>query len=485
MPNNDDHQVTRPPRTPFTSLLFERRPTRPQQTLGLAGEITATRKTAAHNNFLGLSVNPFSVASGPASFALTTRTQRLFEDMVQALESHRGLLVLTGDVGTGKTTVVNQVRSWLRKESIPTAFIFNPLLDVSGFFNLVLAEFGIPVDPSGLRDPITRLHNWLEARYRECEPPVLIVDEAQGLSLAVLESIVIPLNWEVRQEKLLQIVLAGQPELNEKLNRPELRKLHQRIALRCSTAALTEEEIRSYVELRLRAAGSDGQPVFSLEALDSLYIYSQGIPRVLNLLCEHSLITACSQRIRPVPPEIVEEVARQFQFDGHRPIAPSTYSTCSSGSVLPVPGSTISLSSPNKYGDNEMILAELPTVVVTSDVTLRGKFSRIAENESRKIKEPLALCAEQVAAVSQKVCETELSANGLKEPQTGVIPDSHPQTTSPERRITAVKRLGSALVVAKDRIRNSCTHFSESFLRWLNAPLGAQRPRRTLGTRRA
>lgn len=157
------------------------------------------------------------------------------------------------------------------------------------------------------------------------------MDEAQGLPLYVLEEIRLLLNLETPREKLLQIVLSGQPELEEKLNRPELRQLRQRIALRCNTTPLTLEETHGYIQQRLHIAGANGEPVFVSEAMNAVYFYSHGIPRVMNLLCEHALMNAYVDQIRPVPARMVEQVARKFQFDEVKPFAPCSNSDDSRG----------------------------------------------------------------------------------------------------------------------------------------------------------
>ena len=151
---------------------------------------------------------------------------------------------------------------------------------------------------------------------------MLIIDEAQNLSLQVLEEIRLLTNLETSTEKLLQIVLTGQPELEEKLKLPQLRQLRQRITLRCRTAPLTLEETFGYIAERLRIAGANGEPIFSKEAIQTVHMYSRGIPRVVNLLCEHALINAYVDHLRPVPAHLVEEVAREFQLDEIAPIAP-------------------------------------------------------------------------------------------------------------------------------------------------------------------
>ena len=167
-----------------------------------------------------------------------------------------------------------------------------------------------------------KLNQWLLERYRAGELVVLIIDEAQNLTFPVLEEIRLLTNLETSTEKLLQIVLSGQPELEEKLKLPQLRQLRQRIMLRCRTCAFTQEQTCEYIRERLRIAGANNEPIFSEKAMEVIQLYSLGIPRVINLLCEHSLVNGFVEQQRPVAPAIVEEVAREFQLDEVSPIAP-------------------------------------------------------------------------------------------------------------------------------------------------------------------
>jgi len=155
-----------------------------------------------------------------------------------------------------------------------------------------MADFGIPCDSKSKSQVLQRLYNWLLDRYRAGETAVLVIDEAQNLSDEVLEEIRMLTNLETFTEKLLQIVLVGQPELEYRLKQPQLRQLRQRLTLRAKTHAFNLEETKAYVSQRLRIAGSNGEPIFDAEALMALYRYSAGIPRVINLLCEHCLVSA-------------------------------------------------------------------------------------------------------------------------------------------------------------------------------------------------
>ena len=165
---------------------------------------------------------------------------------------------------------------------------------------------------------LQRLYNWLLDRYRAGETAVLVVDEAQNLSDEVLEEIRMLTNLETFTEKLLQIVLVGQPELEQRLKQPQLRQLRQRLTLRAKTHALNLDETKSYITQRLRIAGSNGEPIFEPEATIALFRYSMGIPRIINLLCEHCLVSAFVDQKKTVSVDVVDSVARDFDLtDGN------------------------------------------------------------------------------------------------------------------------------------------------------------------------
>jgi general secretion pathway protein A len=275
-----------------------------------------------YKHFFGLHENPFNANPDPRYLFLTAQTREALGELTYGIPARKGLILLTGEVGTGKTTLLNCLLDWLRQRETPTAFIFNSHLAISHLFDFMLADFGVPSSSEFDGNPLMRLNQWLIEQYRAGETPVLIVDEAQGLSFDVLDEIRMLLNLETPHEKLLQIVLAGQPELEERLQRPDLRQLKQRIALRCRTAALTLAETHEYIGTRLHIAGANGKPIFSPEAVEDVHFYSRGIPRVVNLLCEHALINAYVDDVRPVPAHIIEEIAREFQFDDVKPLAP-------------------------------------------------------------------------------------------------------------------------------------------------------------------
>jgi type II secretory pathway predicted ATPase ExeA len=274
-----------------------------------------------YKKFFGLKENPFNVNPDPRYLFLTHHTQEALACLTYGIETRKGFILLTGEVGTGKTTLINKLLEWLHKERVSTAFVFNPRLSVSQFFDFMMADFGIQCESRQKGQMLLKLNQWLLERYQAGERAVLIVDEAQNLSPQMLEEIRLLTNLETSTEKLLQIVLAGQPELEQKLNQPQLRQLRQRITLRAKTRQLTLEETRGYIHERLRIAGAENPDIFSPEAVEAVHRFARGIARVTNLLCEHALVSSFVDQKNPIPPEVVEEVARDFDLHIIDPIA--------------------------------------------------------------------------------------------------------------------------------------------------------------------
>jgi type II secretory pathway predicted ATPase ExeA len=277
-----------------------------------------------YKEFFGLRDNPFNVNPDPRFLFLTRHTQEALACLTYGIQSRKGFILLTGEVGTGKTTLLNKVLDWLHRQRVATAFLFNSRMNVPQFFDYMMADFGIAIDIRLKSQMLLRLNHWLLERYRLGENAVLIVDEAQNLSNHVLEEIRLLTNLETSREKLLQIVLCGQPELDLKLRQPQLRQLRQRITLRCKTHPLNLEETTQYIARRLKVAGTNGHVIFSPEAIQSVHQYSRGIPRVINLLCEHALISSFVDQSKSVPGETVEAVAREFELHEIEPTAPAS-----------------------------------------------------------------------------------------------------------------------------------------------------------------
>lgn len=267
-----------------------------------------------YKEFFGLRANPFNVNPDPRYLFLTRHTEEALACLTYGIQSRKGFVLLTGEVGTGKTTLINKLLEWLRLQQVATAFVFNSRMNVPQFLDYMMADFGIPCDSKSKSQILQRLYNWLLDRYRAGETAVLIVDEAQNLTEEVLEEIRMLTNLETFTEKLLQIVLVGQPELEVKLKQPQLRQLRQRLTLRAKTHPLTIEETKAYVQQRLRIAGSDGRQIFDGDALSAVHKYSTGIPRVVNLLCEHCLVSAFVDQKSTIGEGVVDAVARDFDL---------------------------------------------------------------------------------------------------------------------------------------------------------------------------
>jgi type II secretory pathway predicted ATPase ExeA len=321
-----------------------------------------------YKKFFGLKENPFNVNPDPRYLYLTPNTQEALACLTYGIETRKGFILLTGEVGTGKTTLINKLLEWLHKENVYTAFVFNPRLSVSQFFDFMMADFGIPCESNQKGQMLQKLNQWLLDRYQAGERAVLVVDEAQNLSPQMLEEIRLLTNLETSTEKLLQIVLAGQPELQQKLNQPQLRQLRQRITLRAKTRQLTLEETQGYIEERMRIAGADNPDIFSPEAVAAVHRFARGIPRVTNLLCEHALVNAFAVQKNPVTAEIVEEVARDFDLHVIDPLARTPAQVPGAEGTAAIPG----------------INGEQPPIIETLLHTLNTLVDRLNQVEAQQ-----------------------------------------------------------------------------------------------------
>lgn len=284
--------------------------------------------------FFGLRASPFGVNPDPQFLYVMPHVRETLACLHYGIKTRKGFIVLTGEVGTGKTTLLNAALASLSKERLAISYLFNPRLDVLDFFEFLLTDFGISIVSRTKAHMLLRLNQWLLERFRAGETAVIVIDEAQHLSSELLEEIRLLTNLETSTEKLLQIVLAGQPELEGKLCQVSARQLRQRVTLLCRTRALTQEETRAYLVERLRIAGGTAS-VFSSEAADAIYFYAKGIPRTINLLSEHALISAYVEQLRLIPTRIIDNIAREFGLDS---IVPAIPHDSASLSILPAGG---------------------------------------------------------------------------------------------------------------------------------------------------
>jgi general secretion pathway protein A len=267
-----------------------------------------------YKSFFKLQSSPFGTSPDPRFLYMMPHTREALACLEYGISARKGFTVLTGEVGTGKTTLLRRALSSFSNRRVSTAFVFNPRLDVLDFLEFVLTDFGIGPTTRTKSGMLLQLNRWLIERFRMEETCVVVVDEAQNLSWELLEEIRLLTNLETSSEKLLQIVLSGQPELEEKLRHPSVRQLRQRVSLWCRTQALTDSQTHAYVAERLRIAGATWQ-LFSPEALDLVHRYSRGIPRIINLLCEHALIVGYVEQVQQITPTIVEGVAMELELE--------------------------------------------------------------------------------------------------------------------------------------------------------------------------
>lgn len=262
----------------------------------------------------GLKENPFR-ASPDARFLFLGRSyETAFAEMMFGIESRCGLLVLTGEPGTGKTMLLRRLLQWLGQKRSSSAYIFHSHLNTTGLFGLIAKDFGIPIESTKKSELLAAIQKWLQSRQSEGDSPVIVIDEAQALSTRALSELCLLLNLENSSGKLVQIVLAGQPELDEKLRQPELRQLRQRIAARSRIPLLTLEETEEYLETRLNAAGCEHGGILPVESIQALYSYAQGIPRVTNLIGEKALMAAYAERHTVVSPANVRHAAAELDL---------------------------------------------------------------------------------------------------------------------------------------------------------------------------
>lgn len=269
-----------------------------------------------YKKFFGLKRNPFEISPDPYFLFFTDRHNEALASIYYGISRRKGFVLMTGEVGTGKTLLVRCLLDLLARQQVAFANVFNPLLPASEFLRYVVGDLGIKPADTSKATLLLELNNFLVSRHLKGLTTVLIVDEAQNLQPDVLEEIRLLTNLETSKQKLLQILLVGQPELERKLDCDNLRQLKQRIALRCHLEALRKEEVRGYVARRLALAGMAQNPelLFSPEAIDVIYQYSQGIPRLVNTLCENSLIAAFAHRSPTVSGAMVEEISVEFRL---------------------------------------------------------------------------------------------------------------------------------------------------------------------------
>lgn len=275
-----------------------------------------------YKRFYGLRDIPFRLAPDPKYLFRTESLLEVFANLQYGIENGKGIVVLTGEVGTGKTTILRSMLQSLDR-SVLAAYIFNPLLSTQEFFDLLGGEFRLR--PQQSKAAILRsLGNILLTRHSQGFRTVLVVDEAHLLPPHLLEEIRLLSNFETNQAKLLQIVLCGQPELHDLLTQPELRQLKQRVSLKCSIKMLTPHETGEYIRWRLRVAGCANESLFESDAIRLVHRFSGGIPRIINNICDNALLTGFGLASQRITAGIINEVAEELDLESAEPASRQT-----------------------------------------------------------------------------------------------------------------------------------------------------------------
>ena len=271
--------------------------------------------------FFGFTKNPFNMSPDPSFLFRSAQHEEALANLIYGVQSRKGFIVLTGEVGTGKTTMLECLRDFLNAQQIAFASLFNSRLTVEQFFELLAYDLDLRCNRLSKTEVLLSLNNMLLERANVARTTVLIVDEAHNLEWDVLEEIRLLGNLENRKGKLLQIVLAGQQELDRKLDAPEFRQLKQRISLRCALQGFDLSDTVAYVNSRMARAGLKGQTVISPQLLEELHYRAQGIPRVINAICDNLLLTAFAMESRIATLAMLDEVVAdmRLEYPGQRP----------------------------------------------------------------------------------------------------------------------------------------------------------------------
>jgi len=277
-----------------------------------------------YERFFGLGDRPFELTPNPRYLFLSPRHAEALTMLHYGSSRRNGLTMLIGEAGTGKTTLVYAALEAQRSSKAFNVLLTNPALTREEFFEFLAVGFGLSAAARHSKSQfLIELSRSLAERQQAGEAAALIIDEAQSLSDALLEEIRLLGNIETPTEKLLSIILIGQPELTDRLNASAMRQLKQRVALRCTLAALDLAETIAYISTRIRVAGGDASTVLTKGAVDAIYRASGGIPRTISVICENALISGFAVQQRPIDADIIAEVCREHVIDLPSAVAPA------------------------------------------------------------------------------------------------------------------------------------------------------------------
>jgi len=265
-----------------------------------------------YKDFYSLKENPFNITADPAFFFPSTRHEEAFQHLAYGINSRKGIIVITGEIGTGKTTLCRMLLNRIG-DKVKTALILNPNFSDIQLLQMIVHDLGIECTRKNKLDLVSAITSFLVEQSSMGRNVAVIIDECQNLNVRQLEQIRLLSNLETEKEKLLQIILVGQPELNDKLNDHQLRQLTQRVSVRYHILPLDKGEVRNYIEHRLRTAQADERLKFSNEAVDAIYSFSHGTPRVINILCDRALLMGFVRDTRLIDNVIIQACIQEIQ----------------------------------------------------------------------------------------------------------------------------------------------------------------------------
>jgi general secretion pathway protein A len=268
-----------------------------------------------YNAFFGFTSSPFSLSPDPAFLYRSAQHEEALANLIYGVQSRKGFIVLTGEVGTGKTTMLECLRDYLEAQFIEFAFIFNSRITPDQFFEMIAYDLDLRCTRTSKTEVLFALNALLLQQAERGRTTVLIVDEAHNLEWEVLEEIRLLGNLETRHGKLIQVIMAGQPELDRKIEAPNLRQLKQRIVLRCNLDAFTLEDSREYINARMAKAGLADQRVLSPDLIAEIHLRAQGIPRVINAVCDNLLLTCFATETKVATLDMLDEVSKDMRLE--------------------------------------------------------------------------------------------------------------------------------------------------------------------------
>jgi general secretion pathway protein A len=262
--------------------------------------------------FYGLNEFPFNITPDPRFLYYSPRHREAMDLLLYGIANRKGFIELTGEVGCGKTTTLRGVLSRLPHD-VETALVLNPSVDGDQLLRSILKDFGLTIRGNDRLDYVEQLNEFLLMQAERGRNVVIVIDEAQDLGAEVMEQVRLLSNLETDEHKLMQIVLAGQPELRERLAQHDLRQLRQRILIRCHLSPLQEEEVSDYISHRLQVAGAGEDVWFELEAISKVYEYSNGIPRLINAVCDLAMLGGYAAQSLNIEEPHVDRALQQLE----------------------------------------------------------------------------------------------------------------------------------------------------------------------------